>query len=57
MDKGSSAVIICVGPLLTLTELVQAPLHYPSQEKLRFSNEDLLVQGIAHKQTSGSRSI
>lgn len=34
--------------VLTLTELVQAPLYYPSQkEKLRFSNEDLLVQGIA----------
>lgn len=34
--------------VLTLTELVQAPLYYPFQkEKLRFSNEDLLVQGIA----------
>lgn len=34
--------------VLTLTELVQTPLYYPFQkEKLRFSNEDLLVQGIA----------
>lgn len=34
--------------VLTRTELEQAPLQCPSQtEKLRFSNEDLLVQGIS----------
>lgn len=32
--------------VLTLTVLVQAPLYYLCQKKLKLSNDNLLIQGI-----------